>query len=177
MSRRTTLLADDGGATLVEFALIAPLFFGLLLGIIQVGVLGVVSASFNNGLLVASREIRVGDPPKNAGKFKDRICAAMASMGPGKCRQRLTVDVTPVDSFAAASTRAQQTGGASQPADAKDDDDDTKFNHGAASQVMLVTATYRWPFWVPFIGAAFPRDGGDVVLTSRITFKNEPYNL
>lgn len=170
MRRKREFLADESGASLVEFALVTPLFLGLLLMILQMGVLEVMSVNFNNGLLAASREIRVGNPPNNAEKFKEAICAGMVGVA-DKCKQRMNVQVVAITTFAGAAASAQAA-----DAPQANNSSNEEFDGGEPGEVMLVTAKYRWPFWAPFVGEAFPRVGNDVVLTSRLTFKNEPYN-
>ena len=52
---------DQGGASAVEFALIAPLLFGLLLGIIQYGSLFFIQARMTDTARDTARRLAVGD--------------------------------------------------------------------------------------------------------------------
>jgi Flp pilus assembly protein TadG len=161
---------DDRGATLVEFALVAPVFLMLLIGTIQLGVLGMISADFNNAVLEVSRRIRTGqlDGPKDAATFKSQICGEMVD-GAASCGGRLRISVRALSDFSGAEKAMRK----------QDPDDLTKgepFDAGTAGTIILVTATYKWPLMIPFAGGAFAQaDGLDVLIVSRLTFKNEPY--
>ena len=52
---------DQGGASAVEFALIAPLLFGLLLGIIQYGSLFFIQARMTDTARDTARRLAVGE--------------------------------------------------------------------------------------------------------------------
>jgi Flp pilus assembly protein TadG len=164
------LAADERGAAMVEFLLTAPAFFMLLIGIVQVGILGMVSADFNAALSGASRQIRTGqaDGPTSAAEFKQRICARMTD-DTASCMSRLAVDVRAMGRFSEA---AGVVG-----SDGHDDlTSDGGFNPGGPQQVVVVTATYKWPMAVPFAEGAFERvDGVNVQIVGRVAFQNEPY--
>ena len=169
------LCKDDSGATLVEFALVSPLFLVLLLGGLELGVLGMVSANFNDAVQFASRQVRTGqaDGPTTAAQYVNVICNRMVD-GPSDCQSRIKVSVQPMASFAAAGaqlTKQDGSGSLTGPGNG------LTFNGGASSQVMLVAATFRWPLIVPFAESAFTHvSGTDVLITSRLVFKNEPYS-
>lgn len=58
---------DQRGASAVEFALIAPLLFGLLLGIIQYGSLFLIQSRMTDTARDTARRLAVGDlPTENA---------------------------------------------------------------------------------------------------------------
>ncbi|MDB5466586.1 MAG: hypothetical protein JWQ46_1348 [Phenylobacterium sp.] len=166
------LRRDDHGATVVEFALVAPLFLMLLIGIIEIGVLGMMSATFNDAVLTVTRRIRTGqaDGPRDATDFRSQICAAIAD-SQASCRQKLSISVRAIDSkggFAGANAALKSAG---------DDTAGEPFDKGVAGQIILVTATYRWPLVIPFAEDAFASAGGsDVLIVARMVFKNEPYS-
>ena len=60
-ARLRRILTDARGATIVEFALIAPVLIGLLLSILEVGYQGYVTAVVQGALSKASRLVTVGD--------------------------------------------------------------------------------------------------------------------
>jgi Flp pilus assembly protein TadG len=160
---------DESGAALVEFALIAPMVLGLILSTVELGVAEFVSVGFNNAVNSAARHIRTGQTAGTAAAddFKALICDAMVSE-PTQCLSRLRISVQRYADFASAGRKAAPT--AAEPL-AND------FDAGRAGDIILVTATYAWPMMTPFTGEAFPRDAhGDVQITARILFKNEPYS-
>ncbi|HVI31065.1 TadE/TadG family type IV pilus assembly protein [Phenylobacterium sp.] len=165
MSARRPMDCEAGGA-LVEFALLAPLFLGLLLGALQHGIAGMVSASFDNAVLSAGRHIRTGQPDGtgSAAAFKALVCRSMLDPEP-TCLARLHVDVRPLDRFAEAEGVLRKV-----------DPDEDGFTNGGPGAIMLVTATYDWPMFTPFLGDGFSRAGpGAVRMTVRQIFRNEPY--
>jgi Flp pilus assembly protein TadG len=166
---RVALGNDESGAALVEFALIAPMVLGLVLSTLELGVAEFVSVGFNNAVNSAARHIRTGQTADAAAAddFKALICDAMVSE-PTQCLSRLRISVQRYADFASAGRDAVHP--AAEPL--ADD-----FDAGRAGDIILVTATYAWPMMTPFTGEAFPRDAdGNVQLTARLLFKNEPYS-
>lgn len=168
-------LADEEGATLVEFALMAPMFLLVFFVIIQIGALGMMSANLDAAVQGISRQIRTGQDgrPTSAAEFRSLICAKMADSG---CPTRLQVSVQGFGTqpgfvgFAQAQTART----------AQDPNDLTKgqpFKSGVAGEIMMVTATYKWPLALPFTAGAFGAAGGsDVLIVSRLVFRNEPFS-
>jgi len=155
---------DQRGASAIEFALVAPLLFFALLSLLEIGVLGMVTTSLDNGLIEASRRIRTGasDAPTSASGFEDQVCAAMANIF-GSCRDRLVISVQKYSAFASAGAAVS-----ARPAG--------EFNRGAANDIILVKADYRWPLMSPFVAIGYNRNSPlEVTVSSRVAFKNEPF--
>jgi Flp pilus assembly protein TadG len=164
--KTSCLAACERGGTLVEFALIAPLFLGLLLGAMQEGTAGMVATSFENAVTQAGRHIRTGQASGTSDMtaFKQLICDQMIDTQ-STCLSRLHVDVRPLSGFAAGVT-----------AQAKVDQSKDSFNKGGAGSIILLTASYDWPMFTPFLGDGFTRAGSTSVrISSHLLFKNEPY--
>lgn len=161
--RREPFLRDDSGASLVEAALVFPMFFALLIGILQIGIYFWTVASFDNALVVASRKIRTGqaDGPTDASSFMTMICSNMTN---SDCQSRLKVAVQSGGSAAQVASAAQAPG------------KNPVFQPGSANSYVLVTATYAWPMAIPFVKLSFPQQNGQVLITERLLFKNEPYS-
>ena len=159
-----TFKGDKGGATAVEFALIAPILFLALFSIVELGMLGMMSSGLDNAVADSSRRIKTGrdDSAASAGEFEDQICARMSG-NITECRTRLTISVQKFDRFADANAivNTQPTG---------------QFNKGSAGDIVIVKANYSWPLMTPFIATAHHRDDPmHVTLGSRVAFKNEPF--
>jgi Flp pilus assembly protein TadG len=166
---RRRLIDDDGGAAVLEFSLVMPLLFGLLLATLELGILEMMSANFHDAVLSAARHVRTGqaDGTASAQDFKRLICAGMVGEEED-CRRRLRVSVGRHAGFAAAGAAQARFPGPQELNDS--------FDRGAPGDIVLVNATYRWPLVTPFTGEAFPRaDDGNVLMTARLLFKNEPY--
>lgn len=162
--RRPQFISDERGAAAVELALVLPMLIGLLVGTFQIGLVGLVANNLDNTMQGVARKIRTGesDAPASAADFKTAICAGMFD-SPGSCQARLSVSVRKFASFSAARSAAG-------------DLPDNSFDPGTAGDVILVKATYQWPFFFPFFTIGYQQSGPmTVLLDSRTTFKNEPY--
>jgi Flp pilus assembly protein TadG len=155
---------DQGGATAVEFALVAPLLCFALLSLVEVGMMGMMCSGLDNAVIEAARRIRTGrtDGPTSASSFEDQICANMGGSSTA-CHTRL---ITSVQKFSQFSTAGATI--ATDPAN--------EFDKGAAGDIIIVKANYTWPLMTPFLATAFERSGPlSVTLSSRLAFKNEPF--
>ena len=157
------LRRDESGSAAIEFALIAPVLFFALLSLIEIGVLGMVTTSLDHAVLEAGRRIRTNaNPATSAAAFKTQVCDGMGNVF-GGCQDRLVISVQKYAAFANAGAAV-----AAQPAN--------EFNKGAASDIILIKANYTWPLMSPFIATAYGRTGPmEVVVSSRMAFKNEPF--
>ncbi len=164
-SSRAQFRADENGATAVEFALIAPLLFLSIFSLIEIGALGMMVSGFDHAVTESARRIRTGrdDGATSAAGFEDQICGRLGG-DLVKCKNRLVVNVQRYNRFADgnAAVAAAPTG---------------QFNKGAAGDIIVVKADYRWPLMTPFIATSFNRDGPlDITIASRAAFKNEPFD-
>lgn len=159
----TRFSQDARGATAIEFALVAPLLFFALLSLVEIGVVGMLSASLDTAVVDAARRIRTGrdGAATTAEQFKAQVCARMGT--PGPCTSQLSISVQTFAKFADANQVA-----AAGP--------DGRFDAGGPGDIVLVKADYRWPLMSPFLGGAFSRSGAfEVKIPARAAFKNEPY--
>jgi len=155
---------DEGGSAAIEFAIIAPVLFFALLSLLEIGVMGMMTSGLDNAVIDASRRIRTGrdDAANSASAFEDQICDRLGG-AMGSCRDRLVVSVQKFSAFSTAGAAAD-----AQPAG--------QFDKGGPSDIILVKANYKWPLITPFLASAYNRDGPmNVTVTSRVAFKNEPF--
>jgi Flp pilus assembly protein TadG len=158
------LRRDEGAATAVEFALIAPVLILTLFSIIEIGVLGFVSNNLDDAVGSAARTVRTGqaDGPNSASALEDLVCTRMIDPAT-TCRDKLTVSVEKYGSFATMAASA-------------DTPPNGAFDKGASGDIILVKANYRWPLVTPFIGQIFHHTSpSEVQLDARMAFKNEPF--
>ncbi|MFC3070074.1 TadE/TadG family type IV pilus assembly protein [Phenylobacterium soli] len=156
--------SDRQGATAIEFALVLPLLIGIIVGTVEIGIVGLVSNTLDNSVQAASRKIRVGDTgaPTSASEFRDAVCSGMFEPR-NSCLAKLNVSVRKFSNFASASAAAGDA-----PAN--------QFDRGGEGDIILVKATYRWPFFMPFFTLDYQQSGAAaVLLDARTTFKNEPF--
>jgi Flp pilus assembly protein TadG len=147
------------GGVAIELALVLPILIALIIGLVQVGLVGMMSNSLDSSMVVAARMIRTGrsDGPADGAGFKTLVCAQLP-VSSADCGARLSYGVQKFDDFASA--QAGSSGALSG-----------QFDKGGPGDVILVRATYRLAlFPVPL--APLPNE---IVLDARTTFKNEPY--
>jgi len=163
-ARARAFRQDESGSAAIEFAIIAPVLFFALLSLIEIGVLGMLTSGLDNAVIDASRRIRTGrdDAASSASAFEDQVCERLGG-AVTSCRDRLVVSVQKFSAFSTAGAAAE-----AQP--------EGQFDKGGPSDIILVKANYKWPLITPFLAAAYNRDGPiDVTVTSRVAFKNEPF--
>ena len=156
------------GATAVEFALIALPFFALLFGILELGLLFVLSTSLDNATNKVSRTIRTGSPPASAAAFKQAVCNELGWLATD-CTNNLFVDV---DAFATFDQIVTP-----RPIDVNGVVRDGDYTTGQPEQIILVRVYYQWKLIAPLITKAVENvAGGKTLVTSTMTFKTEPYS-
>lgn len=169
---------DEGGATAVEFGIIAVPFIGLLAAIFELGLLFIGSVALDNAMAESSRRIRTGElknsPTADATAkettrlaFRDEICDQMGFMATD-CKTKLTVDVRTAVQFEDVDVGNPIQDGEFNPGA-------LEFETGGPSTIVIVTAYYRWTMFMPLMNQALERLPGETLLTSATTFQTEPY--
>jgi len=162
----------EQGAAAVEMALIATPFFMLLFGIIEIGMIFLISATLENGMDIAARTIRTGQLQSGgsatASAFKTSICNTFGWFQ-SDCTSHLSVDVRTYSTFAAVTApQVVQNGTFNSAA--------LTFTPGGPQDIVVVRAYYQWPLIAPFFDQALQQlNGGTALLTSTAAFRNEPY--
>jgi Flp pilus assembly protein TadG len=169
--RLGALLRESGGGYALEFALLAPVFFLLLLGIMELGYMVFVQAVLDGSARDAARLIRTGQVQTAAnpqGTFQTLLCNDMSAfVGCGN----LYFNVKTYGSFSAAST------GLNQPIqfDNNGNPINVTFVPGAASQIVTVQAIYNRPFFTTMVGQYLGVGDNAALLMSTVVFMNEPF--
>ena len=162
---------NEEGATAVEFALMATVFFWVFIGIVEMGLLMIFNNGVEDGVDRAARLIRTGQADKQGidkDQFRNRICDMVVLKT--ACRSNLVVDVREYPDFASINP----------PAPEWDADNNlqlqSQFEKGGPRRVILVRAFYDWKFITPMIGALAGNTGhGTFLLSAATAFRNEPY--
>jgi len=173
--RRTIrgLIRSEGGAAAVEMALVTLPFLMLLFGIVEIGMIFLISASLENGMGVAARTIRTGQfqtgGSATAAAFKTTICNTFGWFQ-SDCTRNLYIDVRTYASFASVT--------APQPIQNRTFNTAAlTFSPGNAQDIVVVRAYYQWTLLAPFFNQALQQlNGGVTLLTTTAAFRNEPYN-
>jgi len=167
------VIRSDRGAAAVEMALVAVPFLMLLFGVIEIGLIFMISSSLENAMVIASRTIRTGQfqtgSTPTAAAFQTAICNNFGWMQTD-CTKNLQVDVRTYSTFASVTTPQPVSNGVFNTSS-------LQFTPGAANDIVVVRAYYQWPLIAPFFDQALQQlSGGVALLTSTAAFRNEPYS-
>ena len=167
---------SDDGATAVEFALVATVFFWVFFGIIEMGLLMIFNNGIEDGVERASRLIRTGRAQNtgiSAEDFRQKICEQVVLKA--SCESRLVVDVREFSDFDSITAPEPQWDDASNKF-TFESGGEPSFELGEPRRVILVRAFYDWKFITPMIGAlAGNTDRNTFLLGVATAFRNEPY--
>lgn len=180
---RRGLARNERGATVVEFAILLPLFLAFVLGIIEICVYFFIAGQLQYGVEQASRSIRVGDPavvgnnPANSDAFLALVCGNINTLMIGTCATNLLVDVRSFASFDLIAYPADpdlDSDGTIEPAE-------VQYCAGEPSTAVVARVYYRHStMLIGFLGNIFtaiiPSPPSAITIQSTTTFRTEPYN-
>ena len=167
------LRACEDGAVAVEYAMIAPAFMALLLGILQTGVLFLSQQGLETAAEDATRLILTGQAQKSsltAAQFRSRACQSLPHYL--SCTN-LMVDVTTISSYSAA-----QLGPPTITYDASGNVSNSfTFSTGGRNSIVVLRLMYM----MPVIGAPLGynisnQPSGKRLLIATSVFRNEYYS-
>jgi Flp pilus assembly protein TadG len=159
------------GATAVEFAMLALPFFSLTCGIIEIGLIFIVSTTLENATSDTARMIRTGQLQTvggaTASTFATQICTELSWLG--SCASNLNVDVRTFSQFSAITAPQPIKNNAFDPTA-------MTFQMGGPGDIVVVHAYYQWSLFTPLMNQGLQNlSGGKMLITSAATFRNEPY--
>ena len=175
------------GSTAIEFAAVAPVFFLLLMGIVETGTIYFAQVSLQDAVNDAARQIRTGNAANMADTsqtsnysnvarcdgsgtgyadaktwFAAQVCCGLSSVL--KCSD-VTVDVnTAANGFSGATFSDAATA--------------NNYNTGNACDVVMVRAIYNWSVVTPYLYMLLAGNnmGGNHQIVASSAFRNEPYS-
>jgi Flp pilus assembly protein TadG len=165
-----------GGATAIEFAIVAIPSLMLVFGVFELGMVLLVSTTLDTATDFASRNIRTGvfqtSGKITSGDFKALVCRNMTWLKSMDCQSRLTVEAQTFSTFADI-----DAANIPDPATFKSTDPRC-WTAGNPGDIVLVRTYYSWPLFTPLLSDALANqgDGTSRLITSAKAFKNEPYN-
>jgi Flp pilus assembly protein TadG len=175
MSLLRRFIVRRDGATAVEFALIAAPFLALMFGILELGMVFMVSTTLDNATDTAARQIRTGQVQTGGGTvatFKSTICDHMAWLG-SSCDANLYLQVQTFPKFADVAVTDPSTQAA---LDDMKTDPSKYFVPGGPEDIVVVRAYYEWDLITPLLNDGLGNlPGGKRLIMSTATFRNEPY--
>lgn len=172
--RRRELLGDTHGATAVEFALLAPMFFFVIAAILQTSVIFLASQVLESAVQDASREVRTGQMHQGNGSvesFRTSVCDRLYGLF-ADC-DGLHVRVVSDDRFDNLQVEVPVNMDCQNPCSWTADQ---VFIPGGGEKVVLVQVFYQYPVVIPLgpVGMANLGDGSRLMGSSTV-FKNEPF--
>ena len=175
---RNPLKLGNKGTAAIEFALIAPVFFGLLFAIFETGMTYFASLTLANAVMDTSRLIRTGEAQTTGisqTDFRNTLCdkiSMLMSCGADK----LNIDVRTFSSFGGSAFPTPLDAGGNLNPDLNHYDTGASSKNAGASDIVLVRAFYQWQLYTPIVGAYFSNMPGNVrLLSASVAFRNEPY--
>ena len=161
------------GSAALEFALVAPVLFLMLFGMIECGVIYFGTSALQNATDDAGRLVRTGEAAGwSEAQFKAQICSEMSGLiSAATCTSNLQIDMRQYSSFTGASypgvTNANgsiDTGDLSYPSTLQ------------ACQVVLLRTFYPWSIITPLMQPLLENmPNGQYLMTAASAFRSEPY--
>lgn len=169
--RRRGFFANEDAATAVEFALVAPPFLALLVGIIQTFLVFFASQLLETVVNQSSRLILTGQVQSanmNQSTFAQQVCGQVAILF--NC-SGLMIDVQTYSAFCSANT-----GTPSLTFNAQGNVTNTwNYNPGTAGQIVVVRVMYQWPVFGGPLGFTLANlPNGNRLIMASAAFQNEP---
>lgn len=180
---RARLRADSQkGSAAIEFAMVGPIFFVLLLGTFESAIIFFSQAALQNAVTDMARMIRTGQVSGSMDKatFRTNICNKVAPLI--ACDSKLQIDVESFSSYGSVDIAPALDSSGVLDASL------SKYSPGNACDVVLVRAFYSWPVVTP--GLTWFLKNMDIpgtdaqgqtthtdahLVTATAAFRNEPY--
>jgi Flp pilus assembly protein TadG len=167
------------GSAAIEFAFVAPIFFAILLGIFEVGIMFFAQSMLQNGTSDMARMIRTGQAQAagtSQAAFRTALCDKISALIP--CDSNLLVDVEAFPSYGGVNYASPFNN--PQAANVQDRTLNTGLNNystGNACDVVLVRVFYTWPLFTPGLTSYLANVAGNkYLLSAAAAFRNEPFN-
>lgn len=172
--------ADEAGSSAVEFAIVATPFLMFIFGLVGCALYFFTTSSIENGMDRTSRLIRTGEAVTDkmtVDQFKQDICSSAGHW----------IDCTKLQIFVQSYSDGWTGLNSAKPQPCVEDNGTIVMNpapgtdliaiySGAASDVVVVTACYKWNFTakLPFLKLGNMADGS-MMLQTATSFRSEPY--
>jgi len=158
------------GSTVVEFALVMPIFFALLFAIMETALMFFANQVLETVTQDSARMILTGQAQTAAytqAQFKSDVCSRISVMF--DCAGGISIDVQNYPSFGSINIV--------DPIDAsKHFINPNNYNAGGPGDIVVVRLFYQWPILVTKFGYDITNLAGSKrLLSGTATFQNEPY--
>jgi Flp pilus assembly protein TadG len=161
---------NRGGSAVVEFALVAPMFFALLFAIIETALMFFASQVLETVTQDSARLIMTGqaqDQKLTAAQFKSAVCAKVVALF--DCAGGISIDVQSYSQFSNVNVSSPIDG-------SKTFTNPNNYNAGDPGDIVVVRLFYQWPILVTKFGYDISNlTGSKRLLTATAAFQNEPF--
>ena len=161
------------GSAALEFAMLAPVLFLMLFGMIECGVIYFGSSALQNATDDAGRMVRTGQAVGwTVAQFKSQVCSEMTGfISSSSCNANIQVDIRQYSSFSGASYPSITNSNGSINSSALQYPSSL-----TACQVVLVRAFYPWQVITPLMQPLLQNmPNGQYLMTAATAFRSEPY--
>jgi Flp pilus assembly protein TadG len=164
------LVRSQRGMAAVEFAMVAPIFLGMMLGILQITLIFFARETLETVTEYAARGVLVGQVQSAAltqSQFQTQVCGKIPALF--KCAG-LMIDLQPASSLS--------TVNVSEPGLTFDSSGNVtnswQFNPGSNGQIMVLRVMYQWPLFTGPLGLSLANlPNGNLLIMATAVFKNE----
>ncbi|MGO4716664.1 TadE/TadG family type IV pilus assembly protein [Bradyrhizobium sp. 2TAF24] len=170
--RLARFVRTERGATAVEFAIVAPIFIGLLISVLQTGIFFFAQETLQAAAMQSGRLLMTGQAQSSnmtQTQFINQVCPSVQALF--NCSQ-LMVDVQSYTSFSGANTGSPTLTYNAQGQVTNN----WAFSPGTQGQVVVLRLMYQWPL----IGGPFQLilpnlSNGTALMMGVAAFRVEPY--
>ena len=170
------------GSAVVEFALVAPMFFALLFAIVETALMFLATQVLETVTQDAARLVFTGrmqteqltnnqlqacplQPGNQQGQFKCLLTSLIPALFDPN---QIYVDVQSYNAFAAITINSQINGGAFV--------NNMQYNPGGPGDIVVIRVFYQWPLFVTGLGYNITNlSSNKRLLVATVAFQNEPY--
>jgi Flp pilus assembly protein TadG len=158
------------GSAVVEFALVAPMFFALLFAIIETALMFFASQVLETVTQDSARQIMTGQA-QNASltqsQFKSLVCSKIVALF--DCTNGISIDVQSYSQFNSVNVSSPIDG-------SKNFTNPNNYSPGGPGDIVVVRVFYQWPILVTKFGYDITNlSGSKRLLTATAAFQNEPF--
>jgi len=167
---------DKKGTAALEFALVAPVFLGFILAIMETGWLFIRMSLLDAAVVQSSRFIYTGEAQFGEieqADIEDFICDNVFVISKSYCIGHIALELTVIDAFDSTPQDAPVCSSVDLPVQPV-----TEYDPGQPSEIIFMRVCVLTKLFMPGLGlgASLDKtDDGEYRMTSAIAFMNEPF--
>jgi Flp pilus assembly protein TadG len=185
---RKNFARDNSGATMLEFALVAPFAVIMIMAVIELSLIMLAQNVMESATFTASREGKTGFV--NNGETREQTILNVLNARAGSLlnTSEITITTTTYNNFnnigqpepyVDANGNSIRDDGENYTdinGNGEYDDDQGAEGAGAAGEVVVYLVSYPWHIFTPVISQLLGLQNSTITLSARAIIKNEPFN-